>query len=415
MWSLEKELALMMRRSYKREELLALQETGKKAVTEQQQEPWVENILAALEFFADDFYEMEKNNNGQVKSRHRNADRRQRGARGVPKSWDRGLDQQACEVGQEQGVTAAAAGWSHNNNKGGGAAAVVERAEVDEDEEEEEEEDSEEDIDSFQPRAFAVEGEPDFASGPPQDGWEYLRRVRQVWEAAQCPKVKVAKIDPQKLMVEQTPYMPSIPSVQPCASHLLPSKEWETEFLVDFSNLRTASTNGSGSTTTIGGVLKLVDEELGSKMEISGYEGTVELQAEISGYPKDTIQTSQDVVDGLKIGGMLGASKDPKPPLLGILVRLDAVSRAALLRFHIAWLERVDGLPYERTLWLFALSVVIDKPLDAQTSAAFRALLRRCAILRATKVSADDEELHRLNLLITIAGHYFGQSEDLLG
>jgi hypothetical protein len=316
------------------------------------------------------------------------------------------------------------------------------------------------------------------------------------WEAAQCPKVKVAKIDPQKLMVEQTPYMPSIPSVQPCASHLLPSKEWETEFLVDFSNLRTAfscvvspqkgnyvgplpsihneaawevfcfgrvttlpdedsvastgnesedhsnsemgfedhivetegtaedfpvdfgdmqaSTNGSGS-TTIGGVLKLVDEELGSKMEISGYEGTVELQAEISGYPKDTIQTSQDVVDGLKIGGMLGASKDPKPPLLGILVRLDAVSRAALLRFHIAWLERVDGLPYERTLWLFALSVVIDKPLDAQTSAAFRALLRRCAILRATKVSADDEELHRLNLLITIAGHYFGQSEDLLG
>ncbi|CAK9225636.1 unnamed protein product [Sphagnum troendelagicum] len=402
-----------MRRSYKREELLALQETGKKAVTEQQQEPWVEKILAALEFFADDFYEMEKNNNGQVKSRHRNADRRQRGARGVPKSWDRGLDHQACEVGQEQGVTAA--GWSHNNNKGGGAAAVVERAEVDEEEEEEEEEDSEEDVDSFQPRAFAVEGEPDFASGPPQDGWEYLRRVRQVWEAAQCPKVKVAKIDPQKLMVEQTPYMPSIPSVQPCASHLLPSKEWETEFLVDFSNLRTASTNGSGSTTTIGGVLKLVDEELGSKMEISGYEGTVELQAEISGYPKDTAQTSQDVVDGLKIGGMLGASKDPKPPLLGILVRLDAVSRAALLRFHIAWLERVDGLPYERTLWLFALSVVIDKPLDAQTSAAFRALLRRCAILRATKVSADDEELHRLNLLITIAGHYFGQSEDLLG
>jgi hypothetical protein len=30
-------------------------------------------------------------------------------------------------------------------------------------------------------------------------------------------------------------------------------------------------------------------------------------------------------------------------------------------------------------------------------------------------MSADDEELHRLNLLITIAGHYFGQSEDLLG
>jgi hypothetical protein len=160
--------------------------------------------------------------------------------------------------------------------------------------------------------------------------------------------------------------------------HVVEMEGTAEDFPLDFGDMQ-ASTNGSGSTTTtIGGVPKLVDEELGNKMEISGYEGTVELQAEISGYPKNTIQTSRDVVDGLKIEGMLGASKDPKPPLLGILVRLDAVSRAALLRFHIAWLERVDGLPYERTVWLFALSVVIDKPLDAHTSAAFRALLRRC-------------------------------------
>lgn len=71
--------------------------------------------------------------------------------------------------------------------------------------------------------------------------------------------------------------------------------------------------------------------------------------------------------------------KGPNAPLLGILMRLDEVKRAALLRYHIAWLERVDGLPEERAQWLFALSVVVDKPLDAQTMAAYRALLRRYA------------------------------------
>jgi hypothetical protein len=36
----------------------------------------------------------------------------------------------------------------------------------------------------------------------------------------------------------------------------------------------------------------------------------------------------------------------------------------------------------------------------------------RCASLRASKTAAEDEELHRLNVLITIAGRYFGQAEE---
>lgn len=38
--------------------------------------------------------------------------------------------------------------------------------------------DSDEDYSSIQRPAFLVEGEPDFDSGPPGDGLEYLRRVR---------------------------------------------------------------------------------------------------------------------------------------------------------------------------------------------------------------------------------------------
>lgn len=41
-----------------------------------------------------------------------------------------------------------------------------------------EEDDSDEDYNSILKPAFLVEGEPDFDSGPPEDGLEYLRRVR---------------------------------------------------------------------------------------------------------------------------------------------------------------------------------------------------------------------------------------------
>ncbi|AEC10130.1 survival motor neuron interacting protein [Arabidopsis thaliana] len=58
--------------------------------------------------------------------------------------------------------------------------------------------------------AFAVDGEPDFDSGPPEDGIEYLRRVR--WEAKRIPNVKVAKVSGSKYREkEQSVYMPQIP------------------------------------------------------------------------------------------------------------------------------------------------------------------------------------------------------------
>ena len=37
---------------------------------------------------------------------------------------------------------------------------------------------SDDDYASIQRPAFMVDGEPNFDSGPPEDGWEYLRRVR---------------------------------------------------------------------------------------------------------------------------------------------------------------------------------------------------------------------------------------------
>jgi gem associated protein 2 len=43
---------------------------------------------------------------------------------------------------------------------------------------EEDDDVSDDSYDGILKPAFVVEGEPDFESGPPVDGWEYLRRVR---------------------------------------------------------------------------------------------------------------------------------------------------------------------------------------------------------------------------------------------
>ncbi|CAM6088473.1 unnamed protein product [Calypogeia fissa] len=109
-----------------------------------------------------------------------------------------------------------------------------------------------------------------------------------------------------------------------------------------------------------------------------------------------------------KVFQLVGVSR---LPFIHLLLRLDEVSRAALFRHHVSWLENVDGLPKDRVLWLLALSAVVDVPLDSQTSAAFRALLRHCSGVRALKQTRDDEDLYLLNVLITVAGVYFGQAE----
>ncbi|KAF2566800.1 hypothetical protein F2Q68_00023828 [Brassica cretica] len=108
---------------------------------------------------------------------------------------------------------------------------------LDEEGEGEEYTEDNDDYNSILKPAFAVDGEPDFESGPPEDGFEYIRRVR--WEAKRVPNVKVAKIDESKYIPkEQSVYMPQIPEIPKCPEHLLPLKEWEDSLLSDFSHLR---------------------------------------------------------------------------------------------------------------------------------------------------------------------------------
>ncbi|KAI3910272.1 hypothetical protein MKX01_030098 [Papaver californicum] len=95
-----------------------------------------------------------------------------------------------------------------------------------------ENEESDDEYDSIKRPAFYVEGDPDFDSGPPEDGLEYLRRVR--FEAAQIPNVKVAKLDKSKLDKEQTAYMPEIPDIAKCPLIYNHPKSGKMDFLLTF-------------------------------------------------------------------------------------------------------------------------------------------------------------------------------------
>uniref|UniRef100_A0A2N9ELG7 Gem-associated protein 2 n=1 Tax=Fagus sylvatica TaxID=28930 RepID=A0A2N9ELG7_FAGSY len=283
--------------------------------------------------------------------------------------------------------------------------------------------DSDEDYASIQKPAFVVEGEPDFDSGPAEDGLEYLRRVR--WEAAQIPKVKVAKLDRSKFIKEQSVYMPQIPNIAECPEHLLPLKQWEDVFLADFSELRLALSHLEGSGENISEKLQsafVIREKPFQDVVFENFDHLV-TEAVHSNQPHDcsVSETSIDQPSLLAVEdsdtSLPSEQSSPKTsadessgPLLSAILRMDSVARVSTLRKRISSVQTMNTLSKNDCLCLFALCAVVDTPLDGDTSAAIRGLLRKCATLRASKSELDDEVV-MLNILATVAGRYFGQSE----
>lgn len=98
-------------------------------------------------------------------------------------------------------------------------------------------------------------------------------------------------------------------------------------------------------------------------------------------------------------------------PSLSAILGMDSVARVSTLRKSINSLETKSTLSRRDCMWLFALCAAVDTPLHADTCAALRSLLRKCASMRAEMAELDDEVI-MLNILVTIAGRYFKQSEN---
>ncbi|CAA7038150.1 unnamed protein product [Microthlaspi erraticum] len=240
--------------------------------------------------------------------------------------------------------------------------------------EEEEYTEEHDDYTSILRPAFAVDGEPDFDSGEPEDGFEYLRRVR--WEAKRVPNVIIAKIDETKKQ-EQSVYMPQIPEIHKCPEHLLPVKEWEDSLLSDFLNLRLALSPDA-------------NESCEDEMMTSPCVEDVLMEV----FSK-RLHTEMDESFGGVVSEIQG---------------MDSVTRVSRLKKRIGLVEKESGLQSSDFKWVVALCAAVDTPLDADTCGCLRALLRKCASLRASEVE-DEQVIVMANMLITIAGRFFGQME----
>ncbi|KAL0739977.1 hypothetical protein Bca4012_081490 [Brassica carinata] len=171
------------------------------------------------------------------------------------------------------------------------------------------------DYNSILKPAFAVDGEPDFESGPPEDGFEYLRRA-----------LTQNANDGDETMT-------------------IPSSQCTEGVLMEIFNKR----------------LRIVpDESFGG------------LDSDLQG--------------------------------------MDSVTRVSRLRKRICLVEKESGLQSRDCEWVVALCASVETPLDGDTCACLRALLRKCASLRALEVE-DEQVIIMANMLITIAGRYFGQME----
>ncbi|KAH0641336.1 hypothetical protein KY290_038581 [Solanum tuberosum] len=232
----------------------------------------------------------------------------------------------------------------------------------------EESDDSDDDYSSIQRPAFRVTGEPDFDSGPPEDGLEYLRRVR--WEALRLPKVKVAAVQGSKLNKEQTSYMPQIPDIASCLEHLLPLKKWEEAFLADFSELRLALSRLEANIGTCSQLHSstFVDQPLSSdqlpeNIVLDKFDGLMSGEEESS---------LSDAGDDPALENSIPKSSPANSPTLSVILGMDAVARVSMLRKQITAVQSLRALTMDDCLWLFALCAAVDTPVDADTSAALR-------------------------------------------
>ncbi|GAB4813374.1 hypothetical protein N2152v2_000420 [Parachlorella kessleri] len=246
-------------------------------------------------------------------------------------------------------------------------------------------------------------GEPDFEAGEPTTAEEYLRRVR--WEAARlapvvtCPaplpsarrEQAGAGEEAKKGEEGQQPQQPQRSraytvldeDVAPCPAALQPSLDWLRAFLAHFSHLR---------------------RQLQREHELSSSQGDG-LSVWRASHQAEHMEEEEEQEEDCSPSSLM-------PELYHIrgLEQVEVLQRAGA---HLRRVSRGPGLSPQDAAWLYAYSARIEKPLLADTCALYRALLKHCCRLRAEVCDPQDPLLPHLNILIAIAGCYFGQDQEL--
>ncbi|KAJ1104378.1 hypothetical protein NDU88_001790 [Pleurodeles waltl] len=259
----------------------------------------------------------------------------------------------------------------------------------------------ESDAEDMMPRLLPVENcdiADDFdPSVPPRTPQEYLKRVQI--EAAQCPDVVVAQIDPKKLRKKQTVNV-SLSGCQPAPEGYCPSLKWQHQQVAQFSAVRQSlhkhrSHWKSQPLDSNVAMPQLQDEErwktfcLGEKINSDLASSLLNTENENPG------------IDYIKVGF---------PPLLSIVSRMSQATVTSVLEYLMTWFGERNFTP-ELGRWFYALLACLEKPLLPEAHSLIRQLARRCSEVRVTVENKDDERVSALNLIICLVSRYFDQRD----
>ena len=105
--------------------------------------------------------------------------------------------------------------------------------------------------------------------------------------------------------------------------------------------------------------------------------------------------------------GQQGTGANGHPPLVSVLTKLDSRKAYRLLNKHVQWLETAP-LTKARSLWLYALMLRIEQPLNGDSASLLRKLARRC--MQYESMAANDRiVLCCARVLLTVISKHFKQ------
>ncbi|XP_069883063.1 gem-associated protein 2 isoform X2 [Dipodomys merriami] len=238
-------------------------------------------------------------------------------------------------------------------------------------------------------------------SVPPRTPQEYLRRV-QVGsldeqstivmssvcrfvgriEAAQCPDVVVAQIDPKKLKRKPSVNI-SLSGCQPAPEGYSPTLQWQQQQVAQFSSVR-QSVNKHRSHWKA--------QQLDSNV-------TMPKSEDEEGWKKFCLG------ERLCAEGAIGPATNENPGIDYVQATVTSV-----LEYLSNWFGERDFTP-ELGRWFYALLACLEKPLLPEAHSLIRQLARRCSEVRLLVDSKDDERVPALNLLICLVSRYFDQRD----
>ena len=107
----------------------------------------------------------------------------------------------------------------------------------------------------------------------------------------------------------------------------------------------------------------------------------------------------------------LGSSQlSGRLPSLDLMMASDQVQVKELLQWHSDWAVAAEDISEQTAAWLFTLTAVVEKPLDADTAACMSDLLKL-----SWQLAAEPSERHAsVDIVLAICGGYFAQDDRLI-